>query len=162
MQATHGLEKRKASKVGFCRFLMIFGVPREGRKSPKIEKGPSKTQAKKRTKKNRKSPPSGVECGGLRAAQGIQDSCSGRLLSSTENKFKARQHSRRSAADSFRSRDPRRLLMLKASKLLYHSTDQHKNIMLREREDKTLQMRSENLSGISSANRVLKWQSICA
>ena len=33
-----------------------------------------KNRSKKRTKKKRRSPPSGFECGGLRAAQGIQDS----------------------------------------------------------------------------------------
>ena len=58
---------------------------------------------------------------------------------------------------SFRSRDPRRPLRLKVSKLLFHITDHHKNIMLREREHKTLQMRSENPSGISNANPVFKW-----
>ena len=68
-----------------------------------------------------------------------------------------RHHSWRSAADSFRSRDPRRPLRLKVSKLLFHITDHHKNIMLREREHKTLQMRSENPSGISNANPVFKW-----
>ena len=40
-----------------------------------------------------------VRVGGHRAAQGIQRFRSGRLLPSTENKSKARQHSRRSAAD---------------------------------------------------------------
>ena len=73
-QTTHGLEKKKASMVDFWRFSMIFGVLREGRKSPKIEKRRPKNRSKKRTKKKRRSPPSEVECGGLRAAQGIQDS----------------------------------------------------------------------------------------
>ena len=41
-----------------------------------------------------------------------------------------RHHSRRSAADSFRSRDPRRPLRLKVSKIPFHITDQHQNIML--------------------------------
>ena len=78
---------------------MILGVPREGRKSSKIEKVPSKNRSKKRTKKKRRPTQSMVRVDGNRAARGIQRFRSGRLLPSPESKFKARQHSRRSAAD---------------------------------------------------------------
>ena len=78
---------------------MILELPREAQKSSKIEKRPSKNRSKKRPKKKRRHPQFLVECGGTRAAQGIQRFRSGRLLPSTENKSKARQHSRRSAAD---------------------------------------------------------------
>ena len=78
---------------------MIFGVPREGRKSSKIEKVPSKNRSKKRTKKERRPTPLMVRFDGHRAAQGIQRFRSGRLLPSPESKSKTRQHSRRSAAD---------------------------------------------------------------
>ena len=40
------------------------------------------------------------------------------------NQFKTRQHSRRSAADSLRSRDSRRPLRLEVSKILFDITDQ--------------------------------------
>ena len=147
MQATHELEKRKASEVDFYCFLIILGVPREGRKSPKIEKMPSKNRSKKRKEKRRRGDLLRVGVGGNRAAQGIQRLRSGRLLPSPESKSKTRQHSRRSAADSFRSRDPRRPLRLKVSNILFHITDQQQNIMLREREHKPLETHSENPSG---------------
>ena len=78
---------------------MILGVPREGRKSSKIEKVPSKNRSKKSTKKKRRPTPWRDQNDGHRAAQGIQRFRSGRLLPSPENKSKTRQHSRRSAAD---------------------------------------------------------------
>ena len=87
----------------------------------------------KRKEKRRRGYQLRVRVGGNCAARGIQRFRSGRLLPSKENKFKTRQHSWRIAADSFRSRDPRRPLRLKVSKLLFHITDQHENIMLRER-----------------------------
>ena len=147
MQATHGLEKEKASKIDIWRFLMILRVPREGRKSPKIKKRPLKNRSKKSRQKKMQWRSFRVRVGGNRAAQGIQRFRSGRLLPSPENKFKTRQHSRRSAADSFRLREPRRPLRLKVSKILFHITDQQQNIMLREREQKTLETHSENPSG---------------
>ena len=147
MEATHELEKRNASKAGFLRFLMIFGVPRGNRKSPKIEEMASENRSKKRKQKRRQWDTFVVRVDGHRAARGIQRFRSGRLLPSPESKSKTRQHSRRSAADSFRLREPRRPLRVKVSKIQIHIMDQHQNIMLRERSRKTLLMHSENLFG---------------
>ena len=61
MQATHELEKRKASKVDFHRFLMIFGVPREGRKSLKIEKKAFQKSIEKKDEKKKAITPVGGE-----------------------------------------------------------------------------------------------------
>ena len=158
----HKLGKKKASEADFWRFLMIFGVPRGSQKCTKIEKCLPKIDRKKGGKKGGDADSPGRGSAAIARPVGMQDSCSGRFLPWFLTLVYTRHHSRRSAADSFRSRDPRRPLRLKVSKLLFHIIDQHKNIMLREREHKTLQMRSENPSGISSANLVFKWHASCA
>ena len=98
MQATHELGKRKASKIDFGRFLMFWGVPGRAENHQKSKKGLPKIDRKKGRKKGGEA--TRFRCGSAEgAAQGIQDSCSGRLLPSPETGSKARQHSRRSAAD---------------------------------------------------------------
>ena len=155
----HKLGKRKASEVDFWRFWGPQGKPKMHknwknafRKS--IQKKEAKKEAMPTVRGEGRRPSRGQKECKIPAQEGF---CLGfwQLIYT-------RHHSRRSAADSFRSRDPRRPLRLKVSKLLFHIIDQHKNIMLREREHKTLQMRSENPSGISSANLVFKWHASCA
>ena len=155
-------EKGRLPKSIFGDFWWFLGSPGRPKNAQKLKKCLPKIDWKKGGKKG--GDPDSPWWGSAAIARpvGMQDSCSGRFLQWFRDVIYPRHHSRRSAADSFRSRDPRRPLRLKVSKLLFHIIDQHKNIMLREREHKTLQMRSENPSGISSANLVFKWHASCA
>ena len=126
----HKLGKRKASEVVFWRFLMTFGVPREAQKCTKMEKMPSENQWKKMRQKRRRCRQSGARVGGHRAARRNARFLLRKVFALIFDRIYTRHHSRRSAADSFRSRDPRRPLRLKVSKLLFHIIDQHKNLSL--------------------------------
>ena len=150
-------EKGRLPKLIFSDFWWFLGSPGDAKNQQKWKKCLSKIDRKKGSKKGGEPDRPWSSAAAFLRPEGMQDSCSGRFLPWFLGAVYTRHHSRRSAADSFRSRDPRRPLRLKVSKLLFHITDHHKNIMLREREHKTLQMRSENPSGISNANPVFKW-----